>query len=58
MTPLCACEHSDTAHDLNPKGVRTACSITTRAGHCPCTRFQHAFDQTRQTVVTVTPTRK
>lgn len=36
-TPTCSCSHLITAHDLTPKGHRTACSHH----GCPCTHFEH-----------------
>jgi hypothetical protein len=32
----CGCGHSDVTHDLNPKGVRTRCSISAGPKGTPC----------------------
>lgn len=39
--PICTCGHSQTAHDLNPKGVRTRCSVLSgaRGDACSCTGY-------------------
>ena len=32
----CTCGHPDTLHDLNRKGQRTACSVSTGPAAVPC----------------------